>query len=396
MKYLKAYEGFDNKSPEGVKLYCHDLLAELRDEGFKTSVEVSGKWLEPLSMKNKSYVAINISKNIEVTESTLTDDINAFKWRDIKEYVDVVANYLSELGFKDMTLLHQEPGRKIVGRDAIRNPYDFSIRGIKNSCDLWYVRYEPEETNEELKSDVYKSAADKLIKIGHIKRPEELMKWHDVIKKREQDIIKKKSIEDAKQFGVYQCKLSFRHRIVNNRAEYKDFTGDFYLRLYYDSDQFSQNHDEDFVHDGGGMWLPFSFGIIPVNAEAEEYCQEIVEPINGLSRDGVTYWLGCFWLNLTEGNAPGDLTFKPVGKGYFECYEGNFDLANRKSAVQFKNKLFELFKGDIVLNETPQLPGGEKERIIDDLCNEMGHGIDEFEEIMNSIKKINLNKLYKD
>jgi len=37
--------------------------------------------------------------------------------------------------------------------------------------------------NEELKSDTYKSAADKLNKMGHVKRPEELMKWHFLSRK---------------------------------------------------------------------------------------------------------------------------------------------------------------------------------------------------------------------
>ena len=64
MKYLKKYESFGSKSPDDVKLYCEDILADLRDDGFKTSVEVSGKWLEPLSMRDKSYVHINISKKI--------------------------------------------------------------------------------------------------------------------------------------------------------------------------------------------------------------------------------------------------------------------------------------------------------------------------------------------
>ena len=141
MKYLKEYKGFDNFTPEGVKLYCHDLLAELRDDGFKTSVEVSGKWLEPLSMKDKSYVHIDISKKIRYLQYDFATEVeasNGFTWSDIKEYVDVITNYLSELGFKDMGF-----GSQIVKTNAIRNPWDFSISEIKSSCDLWYVRDEP-------------------------------------------------------------------------------------------------------------------------------------------------------------------------------------------------------------------------------------------------------------
>ena len=167
MKYLKEYKGFDNKSPEGVKLYCDDLLVELRDDHFKTSVEVSGKWLEPLSMKDKSYVHIDISKKIRYLQYDF-----AFTWSDIEEYVDVITNYLSELGFKDMGFGSQGtcPVGGILKTNAIRNPWDFSISEIKSSCDLWYVRDEPEETNEELKYQSYQSAASKLSKLGHVKR----------------------------------------------------------------------------------------------------------------------------------------------------------------------------------------------------------------------------------
>ena len=51
--------------------------------------------------------------------------------------------------------------------------------------------------NEELKSDTYKSAADKLAKMGHVKRPEDLMKWHAVAKEREKEEAKRKALEEA-------------------------------------------------------------------------------------------------------------------------------------------------------------------------------------------------------
>ena len=79
MKYLKEYKGFDNKSPEGVELYCDDLLAELRDDGFKTSVEVSGKsTLTPVT--NIGAVTINIISNTSITSTkgvTFISDITA-------------------------------------------------------------------------------------------------------------------------------------------------------------------------------------------------------------------------------------------------------------------------------------------------------------------------------
>ena len=64
--------------------------------------------------------------------------------------------------------------------------------------------------NEELKSDVYKSAADKLKKLGHIKRPEELMKWHEITKQKEIDALKLATLKDCQQMGIYQLSLSYR------------------------------------------------------------------------------------------------------------------------------------------------------------------------------------------
>ena len=62
--------------------------------------------------------------------------------------------------------------------------------------------------NEELKSDTYKSAADKLARMGHVKRPEELMKWHDIAKEKEEiakEEARLKAIEEAKRKALEQA-----------------------------------------------------------------------------------------------------------------------------------------------------------------------------------------------
>ena len=78
--------------------------------------------------------------------------------------------------------------------------------------------------NEELKADTYKSAADKLAKMGHVKRPEELMKWHVVSKQREKEEAKRKALEEASELGTYKM-------TIDNRGE--KFTGDFYIYFYF-------------------------------------------------------------------------------------------------------------------------------------------------------------------
>jgi hypothetical protein len=71
-------------------------------------------------------------------------------------------------------------------------------------------------------------------------------------------------------------------------------------------------------------------------------------------------------------------------------------MADRGSAQKFKKMLYDIFEGNIVWRETPQLPGGVKEQILDFLCSDMDHTLEEFEEFIESIKRISVNKIYKD
>ena len=389
MKYLKEYKGFDNFTPEGVKLYCHDLLAELRDDGFKTSVEVSGKWLEPLSMKDKSYVHIDISKKIRYLQYDFATEVeasNGFTWSDIKEYVDVITNYLSELGFKDMGF-----GSQIVKTNAIRNPWDFSISEIKSSCDLWYVRDEPEETNEELKYQSYQSAAAKLSKLGHVKRSTELQKWSDEIKKRESDAKTKMSEEDAKQLGTFQMK------ITGNK---QNIEGDFYVSFYFNTDTIDDQFDN--WYDGGRLWLEFPFAVIPVNDETKAKMIEGVEPNYGKPNNGM-YYFQSMYLNFSKAFTWDSVEEKkswvmsPIGSVSLEDYGEFYPVfSNRSSAVRFKKALIDVFDGKIVLRETEKDPGGVKGMLMDELCSERDRTFEEFLSFIDSLKKISINSLYKD
>ena len=389
MKYLKEYKGFDNFTPEGVKLYCHDLLAELRDDGFKTSVEVSGKWLEPLSMKDKSYVHIDISKKIRYLQYDFATEVeasNGFTWSDIKEYVDVITNYLSELGFKDMGF-----GSQIVKTNAIRNPWDFSISEIKSSCDLWYVRDEPEETNEELKYQSYQSAAAKLSKLGHVKRSTELQKWSDEIKKRETDAKTKKYEEDAKQLGTFQMK------ITGNK---QNIEGDFYVSFYFNTDTIDDQFDN--WYDGGRLWLEFPFAVIPVNDETKAKMIEGVEPNYGKPNNGM-YYFQSMYLNFSKAFTWDSVEEKkswvmsPIGSVSLEDYGDFYPVfSNRSSAVRFKKALIDVFDGKIVLRETEKDPGGVKGMLMDELCSERDRTFEEFLSFIDSLKKISINSLYKD
>jgi hypothetical protein len=99
---------------------------------------------------------------------------------------------------------------------------------------------------------------------------------------------------------------------------------------------------------------------------------------------------------MDENDKP-TYVLKPNGGFYFEEYDSiTWYMADRGSAQKFKKMLYDIFEGNIVWRETPQLPGGVKEQILDFLCSDMDHTLEEFEEFIESLKRISVNKLYKD
>ena len=247
--------------------------------------------------------------------------------------------------------------------------------------------------NEELKSDTYKSAADKLAKMGHVKRPEELMKFHVAAKEKEKEEDKRKAIEEASELGTYKMTLNG----PNVR-----FTGDFYVYFYWNNDNFDESYEDWKRFDTSSLWLQFDLAVLPASEESKEFVQNVLDKEIGLNYDGRCF-LGCFGLNLTQGGNSMDendrptYVLKPNSGFYWEEYH-NIDwyMADRGSAQKFKKMLYDIFEGNIIWRETPKLPGGVKEQILDFLCSDMNHTLEEFEEFIESLKRISVNKIYKD
>ena len=258
--------------------------------------------------------------------------------------------------------------------------------------------------NEELKSDTYKSAADKLARMGHVKRPEELMKWHDIAKEKEEiakEEARLKAIEESKRKVLEQASKLGIHKLTLKDRSTK-FTGDFYINFNWDSDNFYEYYGDWKNNDNSGFWLTFYFSVIPASDESKEFANEVLSKEMGIPSDG-RYSLGHFGINLSEGGNGYDddgkqtLILKPSG-GYYEeeWYNIDWDMADRASAQKFKKMLYDVFEGNIVWRETPELPGGVKEQILDFLCSDMDHTLEEFEEFIESLKRISVNKIYKD
>ena len=259
--------------------------------------------------------------------------------------------------------------------------------------------------NEELKSDTYKSAADKLARMGHVKRPEELMKWHAITKEKEEiakeearlkaiEEAKRKALEEASKLGVYKITLTDRG---------DKFTGDFYVYFYWEKDMFDESYHDWKKFDSHSIWIQLSFAVIPASEESKEYANEVLSKEIGGSSDN-KYWLGQIGLKLSQGGNTYDeesnketFELKPDGSYYQEDWHSiDWHMADRASAQKFKKMIYDVLSGEILWRESEKIPGGIKEELIEELCNERGHDLSEYIAFVESIKRITVNKLYKD
>ena len=437
MKYLKKYtEATVYISDSDIKDLIYDKLLDLDDleAGFHYFIQnyLESDDANKLNVgEGTEFVKVNVMNESRFEYEQISDIIESLKVM-MKMYGYNIWDYTCYLGHRPPTPKIERDLRRQYNRFGdgrwTEGCYTFSIKFVKGdnskSTYMWMLGQD-KSTNEELNPETYKSAADILSKKGHINKPAELMKGHDIVKKKLEDESKIKSLNNVKQLGIYQCNLSFGG---------SKFTGNFYLNLQFDD--YTMKDDHLYFEDGESkFWMNFSVGVIPTDEESEKYCQEVLLKRIGLGRDKITYWICEFKLHLSDTHpinyigsyeeepdtneeyeygittyfnrksmkkfkienskwVPLYLDIDPKGKGYFECHDGDFYLVNRKSAIQFKSKLYDFFAGKIILDYRSN--DDEKSIIIDTFCNELGHTIDEYELIMESIKKISINTLYRD
>lgn len=255
---------------------------------------------------------------------------------------------------------------------------------------------------EELKPMTYLSAADKLTNIGHKKRPVALRDWA-------MTLLHKNTLNSIKTIG------SFTFRIENFFK--KQFTGNFYVYLSIDSDMFYDQLDG--LKDGERVGIPFDVAFIPVDDESKKTIESLSGSENGgdigyNSRLGV-YYVSRFYINLTDGVYASDSLLSEYGikkpiinkedlKGqvipnsyvdFEDTHEVYILLDSRKDAVRFKKALYDIFNGDVEYRSTPENPGGLKDELFD-IFDENNLDLGDIYRFISSLKKINVNKLYKD
>jgi hypothetical protein len=424
MKYLKRYqEAVGVRLNSELKSTVEDLLIDLRDEEFETKVSE----IDYHSQKERVKVVVSRGKE--------------FTYSDIKPQIESVWSYLNSEGFKiehftcveDCEKFEEPEGdftiqQKVKGYVWGMDPSSFKVTSIEKDFQrrpeisktemydpmtfdrinnwTFEISFTKDKivvdktrghlsTNEELKPQTYISAADKLSKLGHIKRPEQLKAWAETIKQREVEAKHKMTLEEAKKLGQFQLRFTGRGSEVR--------FANCYIQLYFNSDYYLNELLLEWLDgDRDNLWPQFMFGVHPVS-------EEDLEVLNWFSGDIKDYtnrangiiWLQDVYINLTTQNCVDEdgvkLPMTPSGVISIEGSEfSEVYFANRREAIKFRNLLVALFEGDIDYIQ----PNGKdfKEDILETWCehDERPVELSELEDFIDKLRMTNLNRLYRD
>jgi hypothetical protein len=175
--------------------------------------------------------------------------------------------------------------------------------------------------NEELDTNTYLSASNKLKSKGHLKRAKELSDW----------AIKSKWMLEIDRMSKYG---KFKLIIKGNNKQTME--GDFYLVLIPERDSLLDSIDA-FKEDGEGT-MSFSIGIIPCD---EEVMSEFEKLIPDGDMDNGFYWIG--WALINFELTASTIKFTNFEMVPYDYHMGTMSLADRPSAVKFRNLIKKLY-----------------------------------------------------
>lgn len=232
---------------------------------------------------------------------------------------------------------------------------------------------------EELKADVYKQAATKLRGMGHEKRAKELVDWSWTIKNKE-------NIERWSKLGTFDMTFYKAKGGISNWT--KLFDGQFHIGLEPNEDFLEERLSD--IEEGANesFWLNFYIGAFPANQETAKK-MDSDDFIKDNRRQGGGFWNVDFSIRFTKER----WEFLDKPDAYWEAYEGIKCMpSNRKSALQFYRLLNDLFQLKIKL---PLSYSGGIDKIKEEIerrCPDENV----WNKIVNSIKNLSLNYLYRD
>ena len=249
--------------------------------------------------------------------------------------------------------------------------------------------------NEELRSSTYKRAADLLTKKGHRRRASVIKDWAKATKEREN----REVVDNCRKLGTFEMGLYDPKDIMNgsqlvSRKGQLMLKGSFYLNFYLDLEIWKENLREWKNGDRDNLYMTFHLGLIPANEDTKLEIEgsDYIDNVGGGPSDDGTYWISAFQLQITR--LPYGDGIDPKDGLYIEPWELRPLFIDRRNAIKFINLIYGIFKGDI--DHSSSVHPDTKEVIMDHLFDDVNITIEEFEELINSIKRTKVNSLYKD
>lgn len=232
----------------------------------------------------------------------------------------------------------------IIGIDISYNIKNSSNQNLNTGKTSYYgiislvvgdIKTTYQKAFEELRPETYRSASDKLDKLGHKRRAKELKDWWE----------KRRIEEEVKLFkpnGVFNMNI-FNYKYVHGGNSQYNFimNGDFYIGFYVDFDWILDLLN-DIKNLGSSLYIIFNMGIIPANEETKEKLLNIPDINNHLWNDGL--WEQWIQIKLSEKG------FEIIDRAEPSFYindKFSYDCTNRKDARQLYNYINKLFSLEI-------------------------------------------------
>jgi hypothetical protein len=201
--------------------------------------------------------------------------------------------------------------------------------------------------NEELKSSTYKSAANKLKGMGHIRRSGELDQWAIEVQNKEKDA------RELENFNSFKHDVPFKINLVKSKwnptskIRYHEImmTGNFYLKPSFDDhwarDQYNDNTQDDGTQEYAYN-MPFEVGIMPADDESKELFRLIEDKLSDEVYEGA-YWLQRLYYKIINDGA---IEITPKGEFSWEPRENDeIMFENRSEALRFKKMFVDAVNG---------------------------------------------------
>lgn len=201
--------------------------------------------------------------------------------------------------------------------------------------------------NEELKGSTFRSAADKLKKMGHIRRSQEIESHAIEVEEREERQRIEQRTQQLKEQAPFQLQYYKSRYNSSTRSHDNNLLceGLFYIEPSFDNGWFSDSVS-DYENDSRqyGLFMFFDFGTTPADVETEHKWKEIESQLSEEAYDGMYYGTRMGVNIIPEGHA----TPTSNGRCFWESRDNDmFIFANRSEAMRFKKLLIEAIEGKI-------------------------------------------------